>query len=286
MVLTDEGALIILAILAGIALALAAIVALGVFLARRGYRVVGIVMVGAVAAVFVVPVVLNQLRLAQVRSAIAGATIAPETLSLTGRRVLFIGNAGTLCDEICGMAVALGIEMEADWLPIGGYAEVGPEEHPLLGLVERPGDVRGITLGPPSGSDNRRYPRQRDAPYGPPYDIVILSDRSGLLTYFAPDYLGVTLPGAANAQIATMMFEDWPDPLAAPPPGDAPMPVYRTIAAWVTLIRPWAPFGANTPFVPGVLATEQPWIDALCAEAGAEEARDAFTFRLRCTDAW
>lgn len=280
MVLTDEGALIIIAIVAGLVLCLVALALLGVFLWRRGWRIVGgvlaLVGVGALAG----PPAINAARGVLLTNLMVARTDMPATLDLSGRRVLFIGNAGTLCDDLCGDAVQLGIDMEASWLGIGGMIDDLPPDHPLLGTMGPPGPGTRVALGDPVADlGGQRFAQALEAPGGPPYDLVILTDTEGLLAFAAPHLLGEPLPEWANPQFATLVFEDWPDPFAAPPPA----PRYRTVSAWMRKLPVlFSPFGSGGGDHPSLLGIDAAWDALLCAQAGAPEDRDALTYALLC----
>lgn len=282
MVLTEEAAFAIMVVLAVFVVVLVALAVGGVVFAARGKRVLGAILVAAVAAFVFAPALIDQIRIMPVRADLEARANIPDALDLTGQRVLFITSGSTICDGICGDVLGIGTQLEAYWTGAGGMIEQGPDDHPLLGVLGREQDVVRVALGAPvQDLGGQRYAEQIATGGAPPYDVVIFQDESGLLSFAAPDLLGDPLSDGPNTQFATLVFTDWPDPFAGPPPA----PAYRSVSAWIDT-RPvlWWPFRQTTESVPSVVELGEAWDRAICAGAGDADARDDVTYGYVCAD--
>lgn len=284
MILTDEAALILLAILAVCVLILLVIAGAGLFLLVRGRRVTGVALIASAIGFVFVPNLIDRARNAPIAAAFEARSTLPAALDLTGQRVLFIDASETICDGFCGEVLQIGTDLEAYWVGMGATIPGEFTDNPLRDIIDAPQFVRRVALAPPLEADDTPAPAQRFAEpipggHAPPYDVVIVVDDSGLLSFVAPDLLGPPIPARVHVQSVILVFTDWRDPFAAPPPE----PTYRSVVGILEerLVLLWPVVTRN------VLTAEDPditalWRAALCPFAGPEAARDAFTFGYMC----
>lgn len=280
MILTDEGALIILSLIVGFLLVLALIFFFGTFLAARGHRIIGLTLVGAVLAFIFGPYAYDRIANSLSARGFEDRTAMPEALDLTGLRVLFIEADSTICAERCESVLQLGIELEAYAVGMGSVIPDTFGENPLADIMDRPDLVRRVVLGPPNENIlDQRVPVPVAGTYAPPYDVVIVADRDGLLSHVAPDLLGGPAPDRLTLQDALLIFTDWPDPYAAPPPA----PTYRAVEGWMTQRRIlfW-PLSPDTIYVPSASHLQTLWTAAICPFAGDALARDVYAYGINC----
>lgn len=280
MILTDEAAFVLLALLAVAVLILAAVAGFGLFLVKRGWRVTGFGLIAAVLAFVFGPNLIDQARNAPVSAAFQTRTNIPDTLDLTGQRVLFIETGGTICAEICRDVLSIGTDVEAYWVGAGGYTPETFTDNPIRDVLDGEAQVVRVHLGPPlENLGNQRYAEVLSEGGAAPYDVVILEDRGGLVAYVAPHLLGAAIPDRVSVQSSILVFTDWPDPFAAPPPE----PTYRSVTGRVGARRVllW-PVSNSEITMPPYATIDEGWSAALCPFAGDAAARDAFFYGYLC----
>ncbi len=280
--LSDGTLLVIVLILGGYVLFLLAIAVVGFRQFVRGRWVLGAALIGAVLAFALVPYGIDTVTKARLTAHLIANTLIPEVLPLESRRVLFISSGGTLCDGLCGDVVGLGVRADVFWVGLGADRAEGPPDNPILGILDPASSLTAIRLSAPDPDlDDQRFPEPApDVPANGPFDIVIIDDTRAMIAYDAPSLLGMSLPPYAHPQTVRLVFMDWPDPYAGPPPGP---PTFRSITAWLD-VRPPAlwPFFSDSPAVPRYLETAAQWASAICPLAGLPEARDAATHARLC----
>lgn len=280
MILTDEAAAVIIALIIGAVLVVLAIMGFGAFLASRGNRLLGIGIMLAVVAAVTGPGVMDRVRNVPLRADLEARQSIPETLDLTGRRVLFIETGSTLCGQLCGDAVQVGTQFEAYWVGAGGFIPNTFSDNPLRDVLDGAEHVRQIQLAPPNEDlSDQRFAEPEAAGNAPPYDVVIVVDDSSLIGYVAPHLLGDPLPDGVQVLSTVLVFTDWPDPFAGPPPS----PAYRSVIGGMSqrhLLR--IPFAGNNATYPPFGETDAAWTRLICASAGPAQDRDAFTYTRLC----
>lgn len=280
MIITDEFAAILLAILAVSVLILLAIAGTGLFLAARGRWVIGGVLVAAVLGFVFRPNLIDRARNAAVTRPFEARSTIPDTLDLSGQRVLFIETGGTICGEFCGDVVQLGTDIDAHWVGIGGSIPDVFTDNPLRDVMDSAEYVQRIALGPPNDDPlDQRFAEAISGGHMPPYDTVIVFDDSGLVPFIAPHLLGPPVPDRVQVQTSVLVFTDWPDPYAAPPPA----PTYRSVLGRVTerRILLW-PVAVHDRFIPHFDDVDAQWRAAVCPFAGTPADRDVFTYGYLC----
>ncbi len=280
MVITDEAAFIILALIIVAGLIVLAVVGFGAVLMSRGYRVVGFGIVAIVIGGLMGPALYDRARNIPIRADLEARVLIPNTLYLTGQRVLFIETGSTICGELCRDVLGIGTDLEAYWVGAGGYTPDTFTDNPIGDVLDGAEHVPHVHLGAPQdGLGGQRYAETLSTGHAPPYDIVIVADDSGLIGFIAPELLGGPLPADVRVQHAVLVFTDWPDPFAGPPPA----PAFRSVIGRYSQ-RPFLPlpFATRSESHPDYLGINAAWAGAICAGAGDAEARDAFTYAHLC----
>lgn len=280
MVLTDDAAFALLIVFGLFLLVLALLGLVGFYLAGRGNHLLGAALTLSVLGFIFGPALVDHIRTMPLRTALEARSTIPESLDLTGQRVLFIETGTSICAEICGDVLRLGTDVEAYWIGAGGQTRAAGADHPLLGILTEAEFVLRVALGDPvDDAGGRRYAEEVSQGAAPPYDVVIVFDDSGQIALHAPHLLGDPLPDGANVQFSTLVFTDWPDPYAGPPP----MPAFFSISAWVET-RPilWWPFSGTRETYPSLTEATEAWGRALCAGAGDASSRGVATYSELC----
>lgn len=281
MILSDEAALVILALVVLAGVVIVAIIVFGGVLFARGKRVLGLGLIVLVVGALVGPGVSDRLRNLPLHADIDARISFPEALDLRGQRVLFIETGNTICGETCGDILQIGTEVEAHWVGIGTYSPDTPTDEFLGDFGVAPADVLRVVLGQPVADlGDQRYAEPQGQGATADFDVVILHDDQGLLAYYMPHLLGDPLPPRVEVQHAIVVFTDWADPFSTPPPA----PTWRLLSARLPQ-RPFLPlpFANRSVTYPDFAAAPEALFHAVCPFVGPPEMRDDFTYRYRCT---
>lgn len=246
----------------------------------RGYPVVGFGIVAIVIGVLTGPALYDRARNIPIRADLEARVLIPDTLNLTGQRVLFIQTGGTICGDLCRDVVGIGTDLEAYWVGAGGYTPNTLTDNPIGDVLDGAKHVHRMHLGAPADTlSDQRFPETLSTGHAPPYDVVIVAGDSSLISYIAPYLLGDPLPADVTVQHVVLVFIDWPDPFASPPAA----PAYRSVIAHYSQ-RPVVPlpFATRSASHPDFQETDAAWANALCAGAGDAPSRDAFTYARLC----
>lgn len=185
----------------------------------------------------------------------------------------------TICAELCGDILQLGLQGEFYWLGIGHYTGAGDVPNPDFAILNHGDEILRVELGPPlADMDGMRFAEPVEGAAIPPFDVVLIDD-DGYLRSFAPHFLGLPAALVPRTQVARVLIENWGDPFTDPPPD----PTYRSVAPWQDLgdFVFW-PLSRNDNAYPSLTRMRDGWSELLCAQAGPPEVRDAFTYGFLC----
>lgn len=125
---------------------------------------------------------------------------------------------------------------------------------------------------------NLRFPEGRPAGDLPPFDLVIFED-NGTLRSIAPDLLGLPDALVPDAQIATLVFTDWPDPFTTPPSE----PTYRMVAPWLPARDAFFwPLSTSYDAYPPLAEWNQRWRELFCTQSDGSVPRDDVFYSSAC----
>lgn len=164
MIISDEAALVILAMFAVVGLVLLAVFVLGVRSFLRGRRVLGVLLMLVPLGLVFGPAAVDGVRNARLRPVIDAANHYPEALDLRGQRVLFVADSSTICDGLCGEMVSYGVPAEVYWVGLRSSYDGIPRSGGHCGddLTPRRGSARHLgSCNSRSGQSafSRRPPR-------------------------------------------------------------------------------------------------------------------------------
>lgn len=274
----DAYATVFLVLYGGYTLILLTALGLGLWLVRRGNRWPGLIVLGLLGAWCIGPPLVDRANAYTERRAIDAVTLVPESLSFEGQTVLVIEAGNTICGDFCGDLVKLGVPGEFYWLGIGNFSG-GEVPNRDFGIIDAGAQILRVRLGDPvENMGDMRFVEPVERAVIPPFDVVIVDD-NGYLRSYAPDILGLPDALVPRTQIARVLIEGWPDPFSGAPPA----PTYRTVAPWMD-VRAFVywPLSTNDGAYPPIDAMDRAWNSAICSDAGAPDARDAFTYGYLC----
>lgn len=261
----------------GYTLILLAICGVAFLLLAKGFRAIGFVLLAAIVAWCVVPPTLDRIAAVQDRRAIDDVTLLPDTIDLTGRNILVIDLGGGFAERL----VELGVEANVYVLGTTSPERDSPALHPVFDTLQPRDQMQRYILGDPVEDwDGRRFPERLDFPAEgiPTFDLVVMDDNAYLRSY-APDMLELPDDLLRHAQVNLVVFEGWSDPFTTLPPE----PIFRSVTPWQPLraFIYW-PFSTNDAPYPDFSRRERAWNAILCAQAGAPEDRDPFSYNYYC----
>lgn len=277
----DAYAIVYLVLYGGYTLILLGVLWLGVFLLRfPTQKRAGLVILVLLVAWCVVPPLYDRVVAAGERRAIDAATILPDALSFEGQSVLVMEAGGTICGDLCGDLVRLGVPGDFYWLGIGDFSgDSGDRPNPDFEIINAGDQILRVELGPPNAEmSDMRFAEAVEGAEIPPFDVVIIDD-NGYLRSYAPQLLDLPEGLIMRTQIARVMIEDWADPLSDPPPAAT----YRSVAPWtdVGAFIYW-PLNRDDAAYPSINQVDAAWTAPICAQAAAPEDRDAWTYAYLC----
>lgn len=224
MFLSDTDVMIIFGIMVMIVLSIVAVFLLGVFLARRGKYVAGLVFM--VVALFIVlgPGINDRLNNISLRADLDARLLMSEGLDLSRKKVLLIQTRDNLCDSFCRRMLQTAVDAEIYRVSIDLNRSQEGSENPLDAVMYSADKVTRVGLVPYSESSLNEYYPDAISSGGPSeYDLVILDDGYGVMNFVAPDLLGGDLPPDVRLSYSILVFKNWPAPFTSP----APPPDYR-----------------------------------------------------------
>ncbi len=254
-------------------------VGIGILLLRKGLTAVGWALIAAVIAWSFGPPAYDRLVDWRERQAIDAANALPDTLSFEGQRVLVIEAGNTICAELCGDIVQLGLQGEFYWLGIGHYTGAVDVPNPDFAILNHGDEILRVVLGDPvEDMDGMRFAEPVEGATIPPFDVVLIDD-NGYLRSYAPQLLALPEELVPRTQVARVLIKNWADPFTDPPPPST----YRSVAPWQDVgdFVFW-PISRNDNAHPSLTRMRDGWSELLCAQAGPPEARDAFTYGFLC----
>jgi hypothetical protein len=278
MYISDEFVLILLGLVVIVGLVLLAVIGFGARLIRRGNPILGWLLIGAVIGGVTGPGLSDRLHNIALRADVAARNILPDQLDLTGKRVLFIHMDNDLCEDLCRDLLGIGTDLMAYSARISQYPDT-LSDNPIGDLLRLSGQVNRLYLKPAGEDHEPRFVDVLSPGGAPPFDVVIVE--GFILASVAPALLGDPLPADVNVQYATLVFTDWPDPFAVPPPA----PTYRSVYVGFQqrALIPIPILTNSSTVYPDYADLRSAWARAICGTAGLPENRDEFTYQHLCT---
>lgn len=226
MIISDEAAMIILALIALIVICISATFLFGAYLVSRGNYIVGMILAAVAVAIVSGPGAYDRLHNISVRADIDSRISMPDRLELSGKKVLFIETDNDLCSSICEKILEADVDAEFYHISVDMNAWREGSENHLTDVLNGDKKVNRIHMvREASDVYQNRYPDIM-SPGGPSeYDLVILIDDTNALSFLAPDLQGGPLPLGVRSVLNILVFTDWSDPFADLPPA----PDYRLV---------------------------------------------------------
>lgn len=202
----------------GFALFVLAMLLLAWVLIRKGYKILGcLVLVGLVAA-GVIPAAKSQWHTARIGAAVQAASFVPETLDFAGKRVIFVETESTICGrDICDYALRHGGLAEVYWAAADNLRAGHPELSWPFQAIAAGREVHRVALTDPEISDSGLAlpdPVSQSTEI-PQVDYTVLTDDSFLTLDYAEAF-GLPEDLARRIRFSYMVFEGWPEPGQTP----------------------------------------------------------------------
>ena len=275
----DAYGLGLLIVYGGYTAIIACVAVLGVIFWARGRRTIGAAIVSALVLWCIAPPIYDRVRAISEHKAVEAANLLPSELSFAGQDVLIIEAGNTICGDFCGDVVGLSVPGNFYWVGIGHFTGAEDVPNPDFPLLNHGDEIVAVRLGPAVADlGGQRCAEPVEGADIPRFDVVIIDD-DGYLRGDAPGLLGLPEALVGRAQVARVLIEGWGDPFTEPPPA----PTYRSVAVWrdVGDFIYW-PLSRNHDAYPSLSDLDAAWYSALCAAAGPEADRVAFTHAFRC----
>ncbi|MFU8824991.1 hypothetical protein [Yoonia sp.] len=157
MFLSDTDVMIIFGIMVMIVLSIVAVFLLGVFLARRGKYVAGLVFMAVAFFIVLGPGISDRLNNISLRADLDARLLMSEWLDLSGKKVLFIETRDNLCDSFCRRMLKTAVDAEIYHVGIDLNRSQEGSDNPLGAVMYSADKVTRVGLVPYSENSLNEY---------------------------------------------------------------------------------------------------------------------------------